>query len=60
MKFSIENFEQNNYPDAMNEFLNYLTTIRGKSPNTVTAYKTDLILFFKFLLLYKGKVSRVF
>ena len=56
MKFVIENFEQNNCPDAMNEFLNYLTTIRGKSPNTVNAYRTDLTLFFKFLMLYKGKV----
>lgn len=43
-------------PESLNNFLNYLKTIRGKSSNTATAYKFDLILFFKFLLLYKGVI----
>lgn len=57
MKYSLKAYNQNIYPEAMVEFLNYLTTIRGKSPNTVRAYKVDLTLFFRFMKLYRGMVS---
>lgn len=40
-------------PQSLWDFLSYLETIKGKSPNTITAYKTDLVLFFKFLKAYK-------
>jgi integrase/recombinase XerD len=43
-----------NAPERLSEFLNYLSIIRGKSPNTVDGYKIDLIIFFKFLKLYRG------
>lgn len=47
----------NNLPKCLLDFLNYLKIIKGKSPNTIKAYKTDLILFFKFMKLYKGLIN---
>lgn len=44
-------------PEYLNEFLNYLGTIRGKSQNTLAGYKWDLSMFFRFLKLYKGYVK---
>lgn len=44
-------------PECLNDFLNYLGTIRGKSLNTIAAYKWDLSMFFRFLKLYKGYVK---
>nr|WP_286207949.1 tyrosine recombinase XerC [Clostridium caldaquaticum] len=46
-------FQNNNIPERLREFLNYLLVIRGKSLNTVEGYKIDLIMFFRFLKLYK-------
>lgn len=54
MRYDIRMFNNNSVPDCINEFLNYLTTIRGKSSNTINAYKIDLIMLFRFLKLYKG------
>lgn len=45
-------------PPLVNNFLTYLDTIRGKSKNTIIGYKLDLRLFFKFLKMYKGLVSK--
>lgn len=51
------NFEENfAYPTAMLDFLRYLETIKGKSKNTIKAYKLDLTVFFRFLKLYKGYI----
>lgn len=36
-------------PNLLEDYLNYLETIRGKSPNTTKAYKYDLVLLFRFL-----------
>lgn len=41
-------------PKCLIEFLSYLETIKGKSPNTLDAYKIDLTMFFRFIMLYKG------
>lgn len=41
-------------PKKLNEFLNYLSVIRGKSNNTVIGYKIDLIMFFRFMKFYRG------
>ncbi|SHF03678.1 Site-specific recombinase XerD [Caldanaerobius fijiensis DSM 17918] len=41
------------YPNVLNDFLNYLSTIRAKSPNTVQAYFYDLQLFLRYMLWYK-------
>ncbi|OPJ56582.1 tyrosine recombinase XerC [Clostridium oryzae] len=42
-------------PQALAEFLDYLSTIKGKSNNTIRAYRIDLSVFFRFLKIYKGK-----
>ena len=53
-KFGIEIEEKDNLPMLVKDFLNYLETIKGKSINTINAYKTDLSVFFKFIKVYKG------
>ena len=52
--FGIEIEEKENLPMMVKDFLNYLETIKGKSINTISAYKTDLSVFFKFMKIYKG------
>lgn len=42
-----------NLPDRLEEFLNYLSVIRGRSKNTIDGYKVDLIMLFKFLMIHK-------
>ncbi|WP_234121253.1 tyrosine recombinase XerC [Clostridium hydrogenum] len=58
MKYDIKQAFDSDIPFEVNNFLNYLGTIRGKSKNTIYSYKTDLILFFRFLKLYKGLSSK--
>lgn len=47
---TIRDFEM---PSVLNDFLNYLQTIKGKSSNTVLVYFYDLRVFFRFLKLHK-------
>lgn len=56
MKYKLTNLYDSTLPRCLNDFLNYLGTIRGKSKNTIDGYKIDLIMFFRFLKLYKGLV----
>ena len=56
-RFIIESIETVNLPECVVNFLNYLETIKGKSSNTIYAYKVDLTLFFRFLKFYKGVVE---
>ncbi|EJO5348818.1 tyrosine recombinase XerC [Clostridium botulinum] len=56
MKYNIQQLYDANLPQRLNDFLNYLRTIKGKSENTIKSYKLDLIMFFRFLKLYKGMV----
>lgn len=42
---------------SVDNFLIYLETIKGKSQNTITAYKKDLIIFYRFLKCWKGLVD---
>ncbi|AQM61343.1 tyrosine recombinase XerC [Clostridium baratii] len=44
-------------PSIVIDFLNYLETIKGKSQNTIDAYKIDLTMFFRFLKLYRGNLE---
>lgn len=44
-------------PECVENFLRYLSTIKGKSSNTVEGYRSDLKLFFRFMMLYRRKVS---
>lgn len=45
------------YPARVLDFLNYSSTIRGKSDNTIQAYAYDLGIFFKFLKRQRKLVS---
>ncbi|MGB7604424.1 MAG: tyrosine recombinase XerC [Lutisporaceae bacterium] len=45
-----------NQPLLVNDFLNYMETIRGKSNNTIVAYGYDLNLFFKFIKIRRNIV----
>ncbi|MGL4741805.1 MAG: tyrosine recombinase XerC [Sarcina sp.] len=40
-------------PEEVEDFLNYLESIKGKSPNTIKAYKSDLKLFFRFMIIHR-------
>ena len=48
--------EESIYPDSLTDFLNYLETIKGKSPNTIEGYSIDLTMFFRFMKVYKGLI----
>ncbi len=56
-KYGIEQVQIKNLPESVIDFLNYLETIKGKSPNTIKGYEIDLTLFFRFLKIYKGLIT---
>ncbi|SHI98375.1 Site-specific recombinase XerD [Clostridium cavendishii DSM 21758] len=45
-------------PQSVDDFLNYLQTIKGKSTNTIDGYRIDLIIFYRFMKIYKGYCPR--
>ena len=47
----------NDSPKVLRDYLVYLETILGRSPNTVNEYYLDLRTFFRFLLQKRGLVS---
>lgn len=57
MHYDLNHIYDPDIPESLNDFLNYLGTIRGKSKNTIDGYKVDLIMFFRFLKLYRGRVA---
>lgn len=57
MKYDIQVLKNDDLPESVSDFLNYLETIKSKSPNTINAYKIDLTLFFRFLSIYRGLVK---
>ena len=52
-RFGLEVKNNNKLPKILIDFLSYLETIKGKSYNTIEAYKIDLSLLFKYLKVYK-------
>lgn len=56
MQYNLEHVYDKKLPKCLNDFLNYLGTIRGKSKNTMEGYRVDLTMFFKFLKLYRNLV----
>lgn len=52
LKYTFDSMDH--LPELVVDFLNYLESIKGKSPNTIKAYETDLKLFFRFLKIYRG------
>lgn len=58
MKFDMSMFSANkDLPESVVDFINYLDTIKNKSQNTITAYRKDLTIFFRFMMMYKGCVK---
>ncbi|MEG0331352.1 MAG: tyrosine recombinase XerC [Clostridium sp.] len=53
----MENNDPNEIPYILNEYLGYLSTIKGKSPNTVEGYKTDLRLFIKYVYKFRNSLE---
>lgn len=54
---SYEDIQDDQLPYILNEFMGYLFTIKGKSINTISGYKVDLKLFFKFMKKIKNKID---
>ena len=48
---ALKNF--NTFP-LLDEYLNFLTVIKGRSPNTVVEYRTDILMFFSYLKEKRG------
>jgi len=57
MKSDIKSIYNNELPQFLNDYFNYLSTIKGSSSATIVAYTADLSLLFKFFKMYKGLVS---
>jgi site-specific recombinase XerD len=57
MKYDIQVLQNNKLPEGLVDFLNYLETIRSTSINTIDGYRIDLTIFFRFMMIYKGKVN---
>ena len=45
-------------PQSVIEFLNYLSVVKSKSEMTVLEYASDLRLFFRYMLVYRGLVDK--
>lgn len=45
----MKQFKISEQPYVFKEFLTYMMTIKGKSPNTIKEYASDLNIFFKFM-----------
>lgn len=58
MKYDINIAYDEKIPELLADFLNYLSTIRGKSPNTIDGYRIDIMMFFRFIAIYKGKAHK--
>ena len=48
----------NDLPEIVKKYLNYLKVVKGLSINTIEAYKIDLSLFLKYMKYYKGKANK--
>ena len=48
----------NDLPEIVKKYLNYLKVVKGLSINTIEAYKIDLSLFLKYGEYYKGKANK--
>lgn len=57
MNYKNNNLHKRDVPMSVDNFLVYLKTIRGKSANTIQAYKKDLKVFFKFMMMWKDEVD---
>jgi integrase/recombinase XerD len=53
MKSTMNTIYNNEIPKFMNDYFNYLDTVRGCSSSTIVAYTADLSLFLRFLKIHK-------
>ena len=56
MKTNINNIYNDELPQFLNDYFNYLSTIKGCSNTTIVAYTADLSLLLKFIKMYKGLI----
>lgn len=54
----IKDLYENNMPPFLKDFLMYMQTIKGKSPNTVLVYFYDLRIFMRFLKLHRNLIPK--
>lgn len=54
----MKNVNDYEMPSILKDFLSYMQTIKGKSPNTVKVYFYDLRVFFRFMKLHRGCVDK--
>lgn len=52
---NVNDFEM---PSVLRDFLSYMQTIKGKSPNTVKVYFYDLRVFLRFMKLHRGLTDK--
>lgn len=57
MNFKTNFMYDDSLPKILKDYLNYLSSVRGASLNTIEAYSYDLSLFFKYLKLHYKEVS---
>jgi len=56
MNYDINTIHNNELPQFLNDYFNYLSAIKGCSSATIVAYTADLSLLLKFMKMYKGLV----
>lgn len=49
----MKNLNDFEMPSVLSDYLSYMQTIRGKSPNTILSYFYDLRVFFRFMKIHK-------
>jgi integrase/recombinase XerD len=57
VKYDIHKLKTVKLPAVLQDYLNYMLIIQGNSHTTVDAYKVDIIMFLRYLKLYKYYVS---
>lgn len=53
----MKNLSDFEMPPVLSDFLSYMQTIRGKSPNTVLSYFYDLRVFLRFMKIHKKLIN---
>ena len=54
----IANKRYSDVPDVLRGYLNYMTVIKGRSPNTVKEYYYDIKMFYRFLYVSLNNISQ--
>ena len=54
----IANKRYSDVPDVLRGYLNYMTVIKGRSPNTVKEYYYDIKMFYRFLYVALNNISQ--